>query len=78
MAKRYYIATQHGYLDQYFLTKNGAIKALAEEVRLSAAKCRRSERTCSVVGSARSGSVEIRIGGRQGHNLWQRYVINRR
>ncbi len=78
MAKRYVIATQNGYLDQYFLTKNGAIKALASEVRAAAADCRRSNRSCSIIGSARSGNVKIVIGGRQGHHLWQRYVINQK
>lgn len=76
--KRYVIATQHGYLDGDFSTRAAAVKALAAEVRSAAKSCRQSSKRCSVIGSARSGSVQIKIGGRQGANLWQRYVINER
>lgn len=74
--QRYLIASNNGYLEGSFASKAAAIKALAEEVRISAASCRRGRRSgCSVVGSARSGHVEIKIGGRQGYNMWQRYAI---
>lgn len=83
--KHYIIATQTGYLvdnvtgyPYEFATREAAVKALAEEVKTAAQECRRSHKTCSVVGTARSGSVQIRVGGRQGYNLWQRYVINER
>ncbi len=83
--KHYIIATQTGYLvdnvtgyPYEFATRAAAVKALAEEVKTAAQECRRSHKTCSVVGSARSGNVQIRVGGRQGYNLWQRYVINER
>lgn len=76
--KHYVIATQNGYLDGEFHSKEAAVKALAAEVRDAAQACRRSHKTCSVVGSAREGSVQIKVGGRQGYHLWQRYVINER
>lgn len=76
--KHYIIATQNGYLDGEFHSKEAAVKALAEEVKIAAQACRRRYKSCSVVGSARSGSVQIRVGGRQGYHLWQRYVINER
>jgi len=83
--KHYIIATQRGYLvdevtgrPHEFHSKEAAAKALAEEVKHAAQACRRSHKACSVVGSARKGSVQIRVGGRQGYNLWQRYVINER
>ena len=83
--KHYIIATQTGYLvdnvtgyPYEFHSKEAAVKALAEEVKTAAAECRRRYKTCSVVGNARSGSVQIKVGGRQGYNLWQRYVINER
>jgi hypothetical protein len=83
--KHYIIATQTGYLvdnvtgyPYEFPTREAAVKALAEEVKAAAQECRRSYKTCSVVGTARSGNVQIRVGGRQGYNLWQRYVINER
>jgi hypothetical protein len=72
--KRYRIATQNGYIDGSF-TKAEAHKVLAEVVKEDAQSCRRGKRSCSVVGSSRSGSVKIVIGGRQGYHLWQRYVI---
>lgn len=83
--KHFIIATQTGYLlDEVtgypfeFHSKEAAVKALAEEVKTAARECRRSHKTCSVVGSARKGSVQIKVGGRQGYHLWQRYVINER
>lgn len=76
--KHYIIATQTGYIGDEFHSKAAAVKALAEIVRKAAQECRRSYKRCSVVGSARSGNVQILIGGRQGYNLWQRYVINER
>lgn len=72
--KRYTIATQNGYIANG-LTKAEARKELREAVRDSAQSCRRSHKRCSVIGSVRSGSVEIKIGGRQGYHLWQRYII---
>jgi len=76
--KHYLIATQNGYLLDDFPTRAAAVKALAQEVKAAAAECRRSTRhgRCSVIGSAKKGSVVIRIGGRQGYHLWQRYIIN--
>ncbi len=74
--KRYLIATQHGYLADDFPTKAAAVRALAQELKAAARKCRQSQGTCSVIGSAKSGSAKILIGGRHGFNLWQRYVIN--
>ncbi len=74
----YVIATQNGYVGDEFSTKASAVKALAREVRIAAAECRRGKRRCSVIGSAKNGSVEIKIGGRQGYHLWQRYSINQR
>lgn len=83
MAKRYHIATQNGYItppgSSYgaaTFTKAEARKALADIVREDAQACRRSHKRCSVIGSVRSGGVEIKIGGRQGYHLWQRYSIN--
>ena len=76
--KHYTIATQNGYLDGEFHSKEAAVKALAEEVKIAVKECRRRYKTCSVVGSARSGSVQIKVGGRQGYHLWERYVINER
>ena len=83
--KHYIIATQTGYLvdnvtgyPYEFHSKEAAVKALAEEVKTAAQECRRRYKSCSVVGSARKGSVQIKVGGRQGYNLWQRYVINER
>ena len=78
MAKRFVIATQHGYVDGSFLTKAAARKALSSIVRDDASACRRSHKTCSVVGSVAKGSVQIKVGGRQGYHLWQRYVINQK
>ena len=74
--KRFHIATQTGYVDDSFATKGAARKALTEIVRDAARACRRRYRRCSVVGSAQKDGVEIKIGGRQGYHLWQRYVIN--
>lgn len=76
--KRYLIATQHGYVNDDFDTKAAAKKELAKLARESAAACRRSHRTCSIIGSARKGSVQIKIGGRQGYHLWQRFVVTER
>jgi hypothetical protein len=83
--KHYIIVTQNGFLVDNvtgypfeFHSKEAAVKALAEEVKDAAKACRRSHKSCSVVGSARSGSVQIKVGGRQGYHLWQRYVINER
>lgn len=83
--KHYIIATQTGYLvddvtgyPYEFHSKEAAVKALAEEVKAAVKECRRSHKSCAVVGSARSGSVQIKVGGRQGYHLWQRYVINER
>lgn len=73
--QRYLIATQSGYLADEFSSKAEATKALTEEVRIAARRCRESYGTCSVIGTAKKGDVEIRIGGRQGYNLWQRYMI---
>ena len=68
MAKRYHIAHQNGYIVEpgrgsgaATFTKAGAQKALAEIVRDDAAACRRTYKRCSVVGSVRSGSVEIKV-----------------
>ena len=74
MAKRFTISTQNGYIANG-LTKAEAQKELAEIVREAAQSCRRTYKRCSVVGSVRSGSVEIKVGGRQGYNMWQRYII---
>jgi hypothetical protein len=83
--KHYIIATNEGYIldevtgyPEEFHSKAAAAKVLAEIVRDAAKRCRQSYKTCSVVGSAREGSVQIRVGGRQGYHLWQRYVINER
>ena len=82
--KHYIIATNDGYIlndagyAQEFHSKEAAAKELASIVREDAAACRRSYKTCSILGSARKGSVQIRVGGRQGFHLWQRYVINER
>lgn len=73
---RFHIATQHGYIEGSFATKGEARKALTDIVRNEARECRRKFGRCSVVGSVKSDSVEIKIGGRQGYNLWDRYVIN--
>lgn len=73
---RYTIATQNGYIADG-LTKSEARKELREIVRDSAQSCRRSHKRCSVIGSVRSGSVEIKIGGRQGFHLWQRFIIGK-
>lgn len=75
---RYVIATNHGYLDGEYKTKAAAKKVLAALVKESAKECRRGYRSCSVIGSAKSGSVSIKIGGRQGYHLWQRFAINKR
>lgn len=76
--KQYVIATQNGYLADDFPSKAAAVKALAEEVKAAAKSCRRSSKRCSIIGTARSGRVEIRVGGHQGYHLWQRYSINAR
>lgn len=83
--KHYIIATQDGYIlddvtgyPEEFHSKAAAAKVLAEIVRDAAKRCRQSYKTCSVVGSARKGSVQIKVGGRQGYHLWQRYLINER
>jgi len=83
--KHYIIATQNGYLvdsvtgyPYEFRSKAAAVKALAAEVKDAVQACRRSHKTCSVVGSARTGNVQIKVGGRQGYHLWQRYLINER
>ena len=83
--KHYVIATQNGYIvdnvsgyPEEFATKQLAVKALTELVRDAAERCRRSYKTCSVVGTARDGDVKIRVGGRQGYNLWERFIINER
>ena len=83
--KHYIIATNEGYIldevtgyPEEFHSKAAAAKVLAEIVRDAAKRCRQSYKTCSVVGSAREGSVQIHVGGRQGYHLWQRYVINER
>ena len=83
--KHYVIATNDGYIvdtvtgyPEEFATKQDAIKALTEIVRDAAERCRRSYKTCSVVGTARDGDVQIRVGGRQGYHLWDRFLINER
>jgi hypothetical protein len=76
--KRYYIADNASIVSENFRTKKEATKALAQMVREDARECRRRFDRCSVVGSAREGSVKIRIGGRQGFHLYNRYVINKR
>ena len=77
-SKHYVIATQGSYLQGTFPTKASAVRALAHEVKASTRECRQRRGRCSVIGSARQGSVQIKIGGRQGYNLWQRYVIVKR
>jgi hypothetical protein len=83
--KHYVIATQSGYIvdnvtgyPEEFATKQSAVKALSELVHDAAERCRRSYKTCSVVGTARDGDVKIRVGGRQGYHLWDRYTISER
>lgn len=76
--KEFYIATQQGFIDGTFTTKTAARKALAEIVRDDAKRCRRSHERCSVVGSVKSDGVQIKIGGRQGYHLWDRYIIKSR
>jgi len=83
--KHYIIATQTGYIvnnvtgyPEEFATRAAVVKAMAELVRDAAERCRRSYKTCSVVGTARGGDVQIRVGGRQGYNLWDRYTISER
>lgn len=73
---RFRIATQNGYVDGSF-TRSEVRKELAAIVKDDAEACRARYRRCSVIGTARSGNVEIRIGGRQGANMWQRYVVNK-
>jgi hypothetical protein len=75
-AKRYRIATQHGYVDGDYATKAQARKDLANIVKGEAATCRQRHNRCSVIGTSKSGSVEIKIGGRQGYHLWDRFIIN--
>jgi hypothetical protein len=83
--KHYVIATQNGYIvdnvtgyPEEFATKQLAVKTMTELVRDAAERCRRSYKTCSVVGTARDGDVQIRVGGRQGYNLWDRFTISER
>jgi hypothetical protein len=83
--KHYIIATNDGYIlddvtgyPHEFHSKPAAVKELTALVRDAAKRCRQSHKSCSVVGSARKGSVQIKVGGRQGYHLWQRYVINER
>jgi hypothetical protein len=83
--KHYVIATNNGYIvdnvtgyPEEFATKQLAVKALTELVSDAAESCRRSYKTCSVVGAARDGKVEIRVGGRQGYHLWDRFSISER
>ena len=76
--KESYIATQHGFIEGSFATKAAARKALTDIVRDDAQRCRRSHKRCSVVGSAKSDGAQIKIGGRQGYNLWDRYIIKSR
>jgi hypothetical protein len=83
--KHYVIATQSGYIvdkvtgyPEEFATRAAAVKAMADLVRDAAESCRRSHKTCSVVGTARGGDVQIRVGGRQGYHLWDRYTISER
>ena len=78
MPKKYVIATQNGYIDGEYKTRRAAYKDLVQIVRDSAADCRKANRRCSIVGSVRKGSVQIKVGGRQGYNLWQRFVVNER
>jgi len=82
--KTYHIATQTGYITdrvtgyaEQFYSKVAARKALREIVKDDAQACRRHYKRCAVVGSVRGDGVEIKIGGRQGYNLYQRYVIGR-
>jgi hypothetical protein len=78
VAKEYCIVTQTGFTGICRRTLTGARKALATEVRSALRKCRRSHGRCSQIGTSREGDVEIRIGGRQGYHLWQRYLISSR
>ena len=81
MARRrqtFVIASQSGTLSPDYSSRRDVERALANEVKEQAARCRRAHKRCAVVGSAKRGDVEIRIGGRQGYNLWDRYVINKR
>lgn len=82
--KTYHIATQTGYITdrvtgnaEQFYSKAEARKALAEIVKDDASACRQRHKRCAVVGSVRGDGVEIKIGGRQGYHLYQRYVIGR-
>lgn len=84
-AKHYVIATNDGYIvdnvtgyPEEFASKQDAVKALTEIVRDAAERCRRSYKACSVVGTAREGNVQIRVGGRQGYHLWDRFSISER
>lgn len=74
MAK-YCIATQHGYVGECHRTLKAARKELSAIVRRQLRACRRSHRRCSQVGTVREGDVRIRIGGRQGYHLWDRYAL---
>lgn len=69
------IATQHGYEGDNYRTKTRARKEMAAMVKRSLKACRRSHRRCSQVGSVRDGTVRIKIGGRQGYHLWQRFDL---
>ncbi len=76
MAKDIYCIGDNSSMFECFKTKRGAQKALAKEVRAAAKACRRAHRRCATVGTVREGGVEIKIGGRQGYHMWNRFVLN--
>jgi len=78
MRGKYCVNDSQGVIE-CFRTKKRAQKFMAKEVKASASYCRKSykHKRCSAVGSVRDGHVTIKIGGRQGYHMWNRFSITK-
>jgi hypothetical protein len=67
----------HQYPDarQQRLTLMEARKLLAKEAKEARQDCINAYKRCSIVGKAKSGFVEIKVGGKQGYHVWTRLAI---
>lgn len=77
--KSCYTVHQYGYSYPHggkCLSLAAARKDLVKLSRESAKNCRRTHGSCTTKGTAKSGAVEITVGGRQGHNLWSAFYIH--
>ncbi len=57
------------------MTLTAARKQIAADARADRARCKQHHGRCTIVGTAKSGVMEVRIGGKQGHHMWSRYAL---